>query len=408
MNTDDTWRKGGTEEEKEEKQQKRTIEINNNNNNIDNINKNNIKKLRENIKSLPTFTSDFFLELSNTTSIYTRIGYSYDLKLFFEYLIKEEPTFYKDSIKEFTFNDFKKIETRHIREFLEYLSYYTREFETTNGHQKTLEETNGLRGKSRKLSSIRSLFLFFIRDQKIKHNPAALVQTPKQHEKNIISLDVNEVADLLDEIDSGDKLTDKQKSYHQKTKKRDIALVMLILGTGIRISECVSIDIKKIDFNNSCVSILRKGGKESRVYFNEEIEEVLINYIEQRKIDYYDKYYKDGMSQEKFELDFLNEPLFISLQNKRISVRTVQNLVKKYSQIATPLKNISPHKLRSTYATNLYRETNDIFLVADALGHADVNTTKKHYARMDEEQRRKAAKYVNLRWLIIFYTINTK
>ncbi len=364
---------------------------------LDPIEVNNIKKLRGNIKLLPSFTNDFFLELSNTASIYTRIGYSYDLKLFFEYLIKEEPLFYKNSIKDFTFDDFKKIETTHIREFLDYLSFYIREFETINGHEKQLEETNGIGGKSRKLSAIRSLFLFFASENKIKYNPAALVKTPKQHDKAITFLDVNEVADLLDEIDNGEKLTSKQKSYHEKTRKRDLSLVMLILGTGMRISECVGIDINKVDFNNSCVTIIRKGGKESRVYFNEEVESVLIDYIDERRRNFYEKHFSENTDIEKLESQFLLEPLFISLQNKRINVKTVQNLVKKYSQIATPLKNISPHKLRSTYATNLYRETNDIFLVADALGHADVNTTKKHYARMDEEHRKKAAKHIQLR-----------
>ena len=63
----------------------------------------------------------------------------------------------------------------------------------------------------------------------------------------------------------------------------------------------------------------------------------------------------------------------------------------------TPLKNISPHKLRSTYGTNLYRETGDIYIVADVLGHKDVNTTKKHYAAISDEQRRKAAQIIKLR-----------
>ena len=89
--------------------------------------------------------------------------------------------------------------------------------------------------------------------------------------------------------------------------------------------------------------------------------------------------------------------LFLSLQNRRISVRSVENMVKKYSSLVTSLKHITPHKLRSTYGTALYRETGDIYLVADVLGHKDVNTTKKHYAAIDDERRRKAAKYVKLR-----------
>ncbi len=357
----------------------------------------NIKRLRDNIKLLPSFVSEYFLSISETTSILTRIGYSHDLKLFFEYLIHEEPMFYKENIKDFTFDDLKLVTATHIREFLDYLSYYIRETESVNGKISTLEETNKSQGKSRKLSAIRSFYNFLISEEKILHNPASLVSTPKIPDKQIIYLDVNEVCNFLDEIDSGEKLTTKQKGYHSKTRKRDLSLIMLILGTGLRISECVSIDIKKIDFENSCILITRKGGNESRVYFNDEVFEVLCDYLDDRKKQFFDEYKEEDIEPEVLELQFLEQPLFLSLQNKRINVRTVQNLVKKYSQIATPLKNISPHKLRSTYATNLYRESKDIYLVADALGHADVNTTRKHYANLDDEHRRTASKYVRLR-----------
>ena len=85
------------------------------------------------------------------------------------------------------------------------------------------------------------------------------------------------------------------------------------------------------------------------------------------------------------------------MQYKRINVRTVEILVKKYSKIVSPLKKITPHKLRSTYGTRLYNETGDIYIVADVLGHRDVNTTKKHYAAITEDNRRKAANMVKLR-----------
>lgn len=80
-----------------------------------------------------------------------------------------------------------------------------------------------------------------------------------------------------------------------------------------------------------------------------------------------------------------------------MDVRSVQNLVKKYARVITPLKNISPHKLRSTFGTNLYNETGDIYLVADVLGHSDVNTTRRHYAAMSDENRRVAAHKIHLR-----------
>jgi site-specific recombinase XerD len=100
--------------------------------------------------------------------------------------------------------------------------------------------------------------------------------------------------------------------------------------------------------------------------------------------------------------DTLNLPreeraLFISSQNKRMMVRAMQYLVKKYAKIATPLKNITHHKLRSTYGTNLYKETKDIYIVAEVLGHKDVNTTKKHYAAISDDIRKSVAGKVKLR-----------
>ena len=82
-----------------------------------------------------------------------------------------------------------------------------------------------------------------------------------------------------------------------------------------------------------------------------------------------------------------------NLQKKKC----IENMVKKYAQVATPLKKITPHKLRSTYGTALYQQTSDIYLVAEVLGHKDVNTTRKHYAYMDEYRKRKSRNAVTLR-----------
>ena len=188
---------------------------------------------------------------------------------------------------------------------------------------------------------------------------------------------------LLDEVEQGDNLTDRQKAYHDRTKVRDLALLTLLLGTGIRVSECVGLDIDDVDFKNGGIHIHRKGGKEVTVYFGAEVEDALNDYlIERQQID------PEPGSENA---------LFLSMQRKRMNVRSVENLVKKYAKIVTPLKKITPHKLRSTYGTNLYRETGDIYLVADVLGHSDVNTTKKHYAALEDERRRSARNAVQLR-----------
>jgi len=121
------------------------------------------------------------------------------------------------------------------------------------------------------------------------------------------------------------------------------------------------------------------------LYFHDEVESALKDYLAQRKIN---------LSQLA---DFESIPLFLSIQNNRISTKAVQMLVKKYCKNVTPGKKITPHKLRSTFGTNLYRETNDIYVVADVLGHRDVNTTKKHYAAISDDIRRNAARHVKLR-----------
>ena len=188
---------------------------------------------------------------------------------------------------------------------------------------------------------------------------------------------------LLDEVEDGSGLTKKEMSYHQKNGTRDLALLTLLLGTGIRVSECVGLDLNDVDFDNQRLKVRRKGGYEDLVYFGEEVAEALQNYLEERKA--------------VIPLPGHEEALFLSMQNRRLTVRSVENLVKKYTSRVTTVKKITPHKLRSTYGTTLYQETGDIYLVADVLGHADVNTTKKHYAKLSDERRRSASKAVILR-----------
>ena len=115
----------------------------------------------------------------------------------------------------------------------------------------------------------------------IKADPASLVDTPKIHEKAIVRLDVNETADFLDAVETGEKLTDRQKAFHEKTKKRDLAMMTLLLGTGMRVSECVGINIKDLDFKNNAVKVTRKGGNEVFLYYGDEVREALEDYLEQ-------------------------------------------------------------------------------------------------------------------------------
>lgn len=350
------------------------MEKNNIKNYHDEQNKKNILHLRELLDTLPPFCAQYFRGIQEYTSSRTRIAYAYDIRVFFEYLHESNPVFHKTPLKEYPLEILDQITRLDIEEYLEHCSYYIKDGK---------EYMNDERGKSRKLASLRSFYNYFFRNEMIEKNPAALVKMPKLHEKEIVRLDPDEVAILLDTVETGEKLTKKQMQYHEKNKLRDVALLTLLLGTGIRVSECVGIDIEDIDFKNNAIKVRRKGGYEAVVYFGNEVLTSLTDYLEKR----------ENMS----PVEGHENALFLSMQNKRITVRAVENLVKKYAFPVTNLKKITPHKLRSTYGTALYRETNDIYLVADVLGHKDVNTTRKHYAALEEDKRRRAAKAVTLR-----------
>ena len=346
----------------------------NRNNYHDEQNMQNILKMRAVLETLPPFCKTFFRGIEEYTSARTRLAYAYDLRLFFEYLHEQNAICAKVNIKDIPITLLENLTRLDIEEYLEYMSLYQKD-----GKDITNEE----RGKARKLAALRSFYNYFYQSELIKSNPAALVPLPKLHDKEIIRLEPNEVAMLLNQVEDGTKLTKKELEYHKKTKIRDVALLTLLLGTGIRVSECVGLDLNDVNFDVCGIKIRRKGGYEAVVYFGEEVETALLDYLEQRE--------------HIIPMDGHENALFLSLQNRRMTVRAVENLVKKYASRVTTLKKITPHKLRSTYGTTLYQESGDIYLVADVLGHKDVNTTRKHYAAQEDERRRKAAQFVKLR-----------
>ncbi len=337
-------------------------------------NRNNMRKLNEMLADLPAFCSVFFIGIQDTTTPLTRLNYAVDLKLFFNYLVTYEPKFYNKEIKSITMSDIDGIDAQTIERFLAYLSYYDKD----NGEV----FTNSERGKLRKLSTLRAFFKYFFNKDMIKANVASKVKSPKLHEKPIIRLEPQETAELLYSCETLNGFSEHQKKYNEKFKVRDNAIISLFLTTGIRVSECVGLNVDDINFSLNSFRVTRKGGNQVILYFGEDTANVLKQYLA----------WRDTLNVPKEE-----RALFLSSQNKRMMVRSMEYLVKKYALVATPLKHITPHKLRSTYGTNLYHETNDIYIVAEVLGHKDVNTTKKHYAAIDDDVRRSVAGKVKLK-----------
>lgn len=332
----------------------------------------NIRKINKLLEELPPFCEDFFRAMETRSSVLTREKYAYDLRIFFFYITERHIR--KKKITELSLDDLNAITDIDIENYLSFLSLYE-----YNGKVLRCDE----RAKARKLASVRSMFKYFYNKNLIDENVTAKVPTPKLHEKEIIRLDAEEVGDIIRVAETGDGLSRHAEIYNEKTRVRDSAILTLFLGTGIRISELVGLNDDSLNFSDNSFVVRRKGGNYAILYFSDEVAAALKEYLEQKKND------KKIPSSEK--------ALFLSLQYKRLSVRAVENLVKKYSKVVTPLKHITPHKLRSTYGTALYKETGDIYIVADVLGHKDVNTTRKHYAAITEDNRKKVAGKVKLR-----------
>lgn len=330
-------------------------------------------KLRALQKELPAFLSTYFKGIEYQNAPRTRIAYAIDLKTFFEYLHDNNPVC-NCEIHSIPFDILEKLTSFDIDEYLDYIKLYQK-----NG----VTYTNNERAIKRKLSALRSMYNFYHKNKLINENPVLQVNMPKLHDKAIVRLDPNEVSELLDTAESGDYLTKKQLERHDKLKVRDMAILTLLLGTGIRISECVGLDIDDVDFANARIKVVRKGGYEAFVYFGDEVNDALSEYMLERK-------HIDGAPGSE-------NALFLSGRKSRMCVRNIEIMVKKYAKPVTPLKKITPHKLRSTYGTSLYQETGDIYLVADVLGHKDVNTTKKHYAAIEDNRRIAARNKVKLR-----------
>lgn len=328
-----------------------------------------MQKIGSYLADLPEYCYDFFTGMELSTSSLTRLNYAMDLSIFYDYISRF--VLNKDKA-DITLKDLDSLEARHIESYLSYLSYYT-------VGDKVFRNTEN--GKARKLASIRSFFRYLFNHDLISKNVVSKVPTPKLHTKGIVRLEGDEVEKLLDAVWEPSTFSARQRNYNKNTKVRDNAIVTLFLGTGIRVSELVGLNVEDFDFQQNAFKVTRKGGNQTILYYPNDVKYALMEWLSLR---------------ETLPIDENEKAMFLSLQNRRICTRAVENIVRKFAYESTPLKKITPHKLRSTFGTNLYRETNDIYIVADILGHKDVNTTKKHYAAISDDLRRNVAKKVRI------------
>ena len=327
-------------------------------------------------KQLPVSTYEFLDEKSDNNPN-TAVAYARDLLTFFTYLTELNPMFKNKATNSFTEEELEALTFHDINEYQRYLSVTHPEINGETFHEE------GRSTIARRMAALRGYYGYECEHHFMEKNPtqgASKTSTRKEYHE-VTRLTQEEVQAILEVVKSGNIGSDRQRKHLENTKYRDLAILTLFLNTGIRVSECVGLDITDIDFRENSLHIFRKGRKTSTIYFHDIVAEALKDYIELERPKY-----ADGDTEKA---------LFLSTQKKRMAVRSVQAMIKKYATVAVSNKKISPHKMRSTYGTALYNNTGDIRLVADVLGHTDINTTAKHYIDIEDEHRRQAAK-INL------------
>ena len=270
-----------------------------------NRNRDNLRALNLLLDELPTFCSVYFVGMSTTTTPLTRLGYARDLKLFFNYLVDFEKPFLRKKVRYLEIEDLNKVTNFMIENFIHYLSNYDCEDGSIR--------SNAEAGKKRKLCSIRSFFQFFYEKSLLKENVASKVRVPKIREKAIIRLVGDESSEVLETAETLKGFSDHQQKYNQRFIPRDKAIITLFLGTGIRVSELVGLNVEDLDMRNNSFKIIRKGGNQTILYFNDEVKNSLLTYLNFR---------------ENLHLPDSENALFISIQNKRMGVKSIQNMVK--------------------------------------------------------------------------------
>lgn len=336
-------------------------------------------KLAELCGRLPYPAVDFLNEKSDQVSLSTLISYAYDLITFFEYMQAASPAYRDMPLTDFDDGHLQAVSIYDLKEYKRYL----KDGFLVSGKP---IKSNSPRSVAKKFAAVRGMFRFLYISDRIPKNPAEFVSTPKaKQKKTTIFLEDREIADLLTLIEIGDAgMNAHQQAFCNKTRLRDLAIIYVLLGTGIRAAECQGLDRGDIDFQEQCFPVIRKGGEMDMIYFSDEVAGALRNYM-------------DGPRAATTALPGHEEALFLSLQKKRISIDAIEKTVEKYTKQICTNKHITPHKLRSTFGTHFYQAGgNDLIATQNAMGHADPGTTAIYIG--EREENKKKAKNIHYRF----------
>lgn len=324
-----------------------------------------IAKMDKILENLPEYCSRFlYHQLNGAKKMQPRtaLAYAGDINLFFYYLGIANPTCKDIKQSDISVEILAQLTVDDIEEYYEWLADYERDGKTY---------TNGAASQKRKIASVSAMYRYLMKKHYLEVNPCSLMDFNRLKYKPIIAMTDNQQTKFLDAI--GVSSNDKSEKIKEKyTALRDVAIAYTFLGTGMRVSELVAIDMDHLNMEDRYFIITRKGGKMQQIYFGQEVADALEAYILESR---------PKMLPGEDSPDA--SALFCSLHRKRISVRQVENIIKEAARVAlspAESEHISCHKLRSTYGTRLLAGSGSIALVAEVLGHADISTTKKRYS----------------------------
>lgn len=330
------------------------------------------------LSNLPDFVFDYIEIAYSGESINTQIGYSIDIKTFLEYLRKFK---FKDieRLEDFTVKHMEQVTLRDLNAFTAYLKEYETDTVTLDGKHIKRIRRNSAYGINRKLSGIRGLFAYLYKNDYISQNITDKLDFKKVHQKMKRPLTTQETVNLLDVIYNGEKYyKGRDLTEYQNRKQRDIALFTTYLGTGCRVSELINLDVHDVCFDTSSFVVTRKGGDEQEIFMPVQVENELFNYMQER------------MENENAK----DDALFISRLGKRMTAQGIEKLLKKYCATVGIFDSdkTRPHALRRTFACNLIADGVDIKMVAELMGHRNIEVTHKYYTQYAIEKRREVMK----------------
>ncbi len=209
---------------------------------------------------------------------------------------------------------------------------------------------------ARKLSTLKSFFSYLELRGLTRFNPAVDITTPKQEKRIPAYLPIDDMFALLEQ-------PDKEKELGL----RDLAILELLYSSGLRVSELVTLDIEKLDLTSRLVRVSGKGGKERLLPVGRKATVVIKEYLENTE-----------KTRKKAGYSTTHGPLFLNYRGGRLSVRSVDRLVKRYSRECGITTEISPHSIRHTFATHLLDGGADLRSIQELLGHVNLSTTQKY------------------------------